>query len=138
MFKKRLEWEVKKGRITREEADAWIFAPNSKVSCFPKSRLTAQEMREALGWIKQTDGVSCGPLALAACLLILQGFRPTAEALGWNPKKPEKSAQNLRHSLLLRTLAIGAEEYGEGSWVADPGIKSSLLPYLPVSEQIAL
>jgi hypothetical protein len=68
MFKKRLEWEVKKGRITREEADAWIFAPNSKVSCFPKSRLTAQEMREALGWIKQTDGVSCGPLALAACL----------------------------------------------------------------------
>ena len=34
-----------------------------------------------LDWVTQADSHSCGPLATAAALLLLQGFRPTVQSL---------------------------------------------------------
>ena len=41
-----------------------------------------QATQNFLGWVQQSDGHSCGPLSAAAGLLLLQGLRPTPEALG--------------------------------------------------------
>lgn len=38
-------------------------------------------MCSRLGWITQVDTHSCGPLAAAAAVLLLQGFRPTIQSL---------------------------------------------------------
>lgn len=38
-------------------------------------------MRSRLEWVVQGDDHSCGPLAVAAALLLLQGFRPTAQSV---------------------------------------------------------
>jgi hypothetical protein len=76
-------------------------------------------MRDKLGWIQQVDGQMCGPLGLAAAVLLLQGVRPTFAALGLtSPSLTSQNMASIRRSLLVMvtySIKKGKEPEGERS-----------------------
>lgn len=81
----RLEYELERGWVQSADNEDWIFAPNSSVREWerPYNRPTdVQELRTALNWPVQFDSHTCGPLAVSAAVLIMQGLRPSCERLG--------------------------------------------------------
>ena len=60
-------------------------------------------MRERLGWIRQTDTDSCGPLSTAATAMVIQGMKPSIVSLGSN-KLTSEQLVDLRSRLLLISL----------------------------------
>ena len=79
-------------------------------------------MRAQLGWIRQTDSHSCGPLSIAAALLLLQVISPTEGTLQAGELIPgerskalcPKQLLELRHRLLLNWLSVATGETGLG------------------------
>ena len=79
-----------------------------------------QDLRLHLGWVQQVDGFSCGPLATACCLTILQGIKPTWKAWGMlYPIVDLESSSVLRETLGLLLLLGTTTENGTANRFTD-------------------
>lgn len=92
----RLDHEFQKGWVQRYQNKGWTRLPNS------------DGVRTRLGWVDQSDGRSCGPLAVMAALLALQGLVPAWSNInGFESDSMDgDQALQLREMLLLMLLAV--------------------------------
>ena len=89
------------------------------------SLIRIQEMRKRLAWVQQSDGHSCGPLATATAIMLIQGQRPTRDALLFGDTVSNKAQRLQRMSsdqvwqlrmrviLLWLNAAVGAVKAGQ-------------------------
>lgn len=109
---------MRKGWVNAEDNENWVFVPNNGVRLnysIPSKdragtatcrgglcRADTQGWRSKLFWYKQTDTFSCGPLAAAAALLVLQGCRPFGLFLGYRNVAGAKAELAYSGNVLLR------------------------------------
>ncbi|KAK4688487.1 hypothetical protein P7C73_g1632, partial [Tremellales sp. Uapishka_1] len=120
LLAERLDYEREAGWVTSADNEGWMYMPNT------------MPMRDALGWLVQSDAHSCGPIATAAAVLLLRGMRPTPASLGNLPTSQNYMSSSasmlLRDSLFQMALldSISATSTPP-SWMEDDYIRHAVL-----------
>ena len=92
-----------------------------------------QSLRMSLKWVDQNDSYSCGPLAAAGIVMLINGVRPTWEALGAKGMSASAEEQKfLRDWLttsLLHSWVIGDGTVRRPAWFTDKECWRDLKPW---------
>ncbi|ORY24222.1 hypothetical protein BCR39DRAFT_472551, partial [Naematelia encephala] len=118
MFEARFRYEQIKFGTDSSLLTDWVIAPNTP------------EMMRLLKWPQQEDGHSCGPLSVAAALLLIQNIKPTEESLGIRGNNlSERGSKALRQSAIQLFLTCWGEQKCSNSVWGDPKIQKVIQKY---------